>query len=70
MGPTCCPACAGADIPVFRLIDRGSAEVRVFSRPDGDRYEAVRILPFGETVDPPGPVGIPLDTEPPENRVR
>lgn len=63
-------AYAGAGIPVFLLIDRDGAEVKVYSQPDGVRYETVRILPFGKTVDLPEPVGISLDTEPLKNWVR
>ncbi|MFI8459002.1 Uma2 family endonuclease [Kitasatospora sp. NPDC085464] len=63
-------AYAETGIPVYLLIDRDSAEVTVHSQPDGVRYESVRIVPFGRTVDLPDPVGIPLDTEPLKNWVR
>lgn len=63
-------AYAEAGIPVHLLIDRDSAEVVVHSGPDGVRYESVRILPFGRTVELPEPVGIVLDAEPLKNWVR
>ncbi|MFF2543934.1 Uma2 family endonuclease [Kitasatospora sp. NPDC058063] len=61
---------AESGIPVYLLIDRDSAEARVFSRPDGVRYETVHTLPFGKAVQLPDPVGISLDTEPLKNWVR
>ncbi|MBV6702636.1 Uma2 family endonuclease [Kitasatospora aureofaciens] len=63
-------AYAETGIPVYLLIDRDSAEVTVYSEPDGVRYETVQILPFGKTVRLPEPVGISLDTEPLKNWVR
>ncbi|MFE2411531.1 Uma2 family endonuclease [Kitasatospora sp. NPDC059408] len=63
-------AYAESGIPLYLLIDRDSAEVKVYSQPDGVRYETVQILPFGKTVDLPEPVGISLDTEPLKNWVR
>ncbi|MFF3002792.1 Uma2 family endonuclease [Kitasatospora sp. NPDC057940] len=63
-------AYAEAGIPVYLLIDRDSAEVTVYSQPDGVRYETAQILPFGKTVHLPEPVGISLDTEPLKNWVR
>ncbi|GHF88189.1 hypothetical protein GCM10018790_77100 [Kitasatospora xanthocidica] len=47
-----------------------SAEVTVFSRPNGVRYELAHALPSGKTVHLPEPVGISLDTEPLKDWVR
>ncbi|MEV8324478.1 Uma2 family endonuclease [Kitasatospora sp. NPDC056731] len=63
-------AYAETGIPVYLLIDRDSAEVTVYSQPDGVRYETAQILLFGKTVHLPEPVGISLDTEPLKNWVR
>ncbi|GAA3741601.1 Uma2 family endonuclease [Streptomyces tremellae] len=57
-------AYAQAGIPVYLLVDRDNAEVRVHSEPDGVRYESVRVVPFGKEITLPEPVGITLDTEP------
>ncbi|MFJ9611411.1 Uma2 family endonuclease [Kitasatospora sp. NPDC101176] len=57
-------------VPVYLLIDRDSAEVAVYSQPDGVRYETAHTVPFGKTVRLPEPVGIVLDTEPLKNWVR
>ncbi|MFJ8626177.1 Uma2 family endonuclease [Kitasatospora sp. NPDC093550] len=63
-------AYAETGIPMYLLIDRDSAEVTVFSRPNGVRYEIAHTVPFGRTVRLPDPVGITLDTEPLKNWVR
>ncbi|WP_327296368.1 Uma2 family endonuclease [Streptomyces sp. NBC_01197] len=57
-------AYAETGIPVYLLIDREAGEVKVHSQPDGVRYEQVVTVPFGKTVELPGPVGIELDTAP------
>ncbi|MEU9077443.1 Uma2 family endonuclease [Kitasatospora sp. NPDC048538] len=57
-------------VPVYLLIDRDSAEVTVYSQPDGVRYETAHTVPFGKAVRLPEPVGIVLDTEPLKNWVR
>ncbi|MEV4936537.1 Uma2 family endonuclease [Streptomyces zaomyceticus] len=62
-------AYAEAGIPVYLLIDRTTCEVKVYSRPDGERYEIVATLPFGKVVTLPEPVGMELDTEPLKNWV-
>lgn len=55
-------AYAQSGIPVYLLIDRDTCEVAVHSEPDGQRYETIRIVPFGKRVELPG-LGITLDTE-------
>lgn len=55
---------AESGIPVYLLIDRGTREVTVHSRPDGARYEQRVTVAFGKAVTLPDPVGIELDTEP------
>jgi Uma2 family endonuclease len=59
-------AYAETSIPVYLLIDRDSCEVVVHSEPDGKRYEALRQVPFGKSVELPG-LGVVLDTEPLKN---
>ncbi|WP_327066532.1 Uma2 family endonuclease [Kitasatospora sp. NBC_01250] len=61
---------AVAGIPVYLLIDRDSCEVKVYSEPDGVRYENLQIVPFGKSVTLPDPVGITLETEPLKEWVR
>ncbi|MFB7184927.1 Uma2 family endonuclease [Streptomyces sp. NPDC056230] len=63
-------AYAETGIPVYLLIDRDTCEVKVHSQPDGVRYEQVVTVPYGKSVELPGPVGIELDTEPLKNWVR
>ncbi|MFB6715375.1 MULTISPECIES: Uma2 family endonuclease [unclassified Streptomyces] len=63
-------AYAETGIPVYLLIDRDTCEVKVHSQPDGVRYEQVMTVPYGKSVELPGPVGIELDTEPLKNWVR
>ncbi|WP_248844373.1 Uma2 family endonuclease [Streptomyces hirsutus] len=54
---------AGADIPVYLLIDRDHHTVVVHSEPKDGRYRQSRSYPWGATVELPPPVGITLDTE-------
>ncbi|MGW7518762.1 Uma2 family endonuclease [Streptomyces sp. NPDC054796] len=63
-------AYAESGIPVYLLVDRESGETVVHSEPDGVRYERTARVPFGKSVELPGPVGIVLDTEPLKNWVR
>ncbi|MGI5471073.1 Uma2 family endonuclease [Streptomyces sp. CA-132043] len=62
-------AYAEAGIPVYLLIDRDSCEVKVFSRPDGSRYDQRVSVAFGVEVALPDPVNLTLDTEPLKNWV-
>ncbi|MER7397784.1 Uma2 family endonuclease [Streptomyces sp. NPDC000151] len=62
-------AYAGTGIPVYLLIDRDSCEVKVFSQPDGSRYDQVVSVAFGMKVILPDPVDLTLDTEPLKNWV-
>ncbi|WP_030624320.1 Uma2 family endonuclease [Streptomyces sclerotialus] len=62
-------AYAETGIPVHLLIDRDSCELKVFSQPDGIRYERVQITPFGKEAHLPDPVDLTLDTEPLKNWV-
>ncbi|MEU5598898.1 Uma2 family endonuclease [Streptomyces sp. NPDC020298] len=54
---------AGADIPVYLLIDRDSNTVRVYSEPKDGRYQQSPSYPWGAVVELPPPVSITLDTE-------
>jgi Uma2 family endonuclease len=54
---------AGAEIPVYLLIDRDHHAVVVFSEPKDGRYQQSRSHPWGATVELPPPVSITLDTE-------
>ncbi|GGY27216.1 Uma2 family endonuclease [Streptomyces djakartensis] len=54
---------AGAEIPVYLLIDRDNHTVTVFSEPKDGRYQQVSPHPWGATVELPAPVNITLDTE-------
>ncbi|GAA0480683.1 Uma2 family endonuclease [Streptomyces olivaceiscleroticus] len=62
-------AYAETGIPVYLLIDRDSCELKVFSQPDGSRYERVQITPFGKEAHLPDPIDLTLDTEPLKNWV-
>ncbi|MFF7354386.1 Uma2 family endonuclease [Streptomyces filipinensis] len=53
---------AGADIPVYLLIDRDHNTLTVFSEPKDGRYQQIVSRPWGSAVDIPAPVGITLDT--------
>ncbi|MGV4984428.1 Uma2 family endonuclease [Streptomyces sp. NRAIS4] len=55
---------AGADIPVYLLIDRDNCTVVVYSEPKDGRYRQCSSYPWGATVELPPPVSITLDTEP------
>jgi Uma2 family endonuclease len=54
---------AGAEIPVYLLIDRDSHTLTVFSKPRDGRYRHVSRHPWGASVELPAPVNITLDTE-------
>ncbi|MER6025188.1 Uma2 family endonuclease [Streptomyces sp. NPDC001851] len=53
---------AGAEIPVYLLIDRDNNTVVVHSEPKDGRYRQIVSHPWGSPVDIPAPVGITLDT--------
>lgn len=57
-------AYAQVEIPIYLLIDRDSAEVVVYSKPNGDRYLDVHRYAIGLEVTLPEPVGETLDTAP------
>ncbi|MDF3142332.1 MULTISPECIES: Uma2 family endonuclease [unclassified Streptomyces] len=54
---------AGAEIPVYLLIDRDIDTITVYSEPKDGRYLQAASYPWGTTVELPAPVGITLDTE-------
>ncbi|MCS0600454.1 Uma2 family endonuclease [Streptomyces sp. LP11] len=54
---------AGAEIPVYLLIDRDNNTLTVFSEPKDGRYRQSSSHPWGATVVLPSPVDITLDTE-------
>ncbi|MGC9543254.1 Uma2 family endonuclease [Streptomyces sp. UG1] len=54
---------AGADIPVYLLIDRDSNTITVYSEPKEGRYQQSPSYPWGAPVELPSPVNITLDTE-------
>jgi Uma2 family endonuclease len=54
---------AGAEIPVYLLIDRDSHTLTVFSEPKDGRYQHVSRHPWGASVELPAPVNITLNTE-------
>lgn len=54
---------AGADIPVYLLIDRDNHTLTVFSEPKDGRYQQSSSYPWGATVALPSPVDITLHTE-------
>lgn len=54
---------AGADIPVYLLIDRDNNTITVYSEPKDGRYQQSPSYPWGATVEIPSPVNITLDTE-------
>ncbi|WP_405973218.1 Uma2 family endonuclease [Streptomyces sp. NBC_00988] len=55
---------AAAGIPVYLLIDRDDCSVVLLNQPEDGRYRHQEKLPFGATIEIPGPVNITLDTEP------
>ncbi len=57
-------AYAQSKIPIYLLIDRDSAEVIVYSEPDGTRYEEARRFAFGRPAPLPAPLNITIDTTP------
>ncbi|MFE7275095.1 Uma2 family endonuclease [Streptomyces sp. NPDC057623] len=54
---------AGAEIPVYLLIDRDIDTVTVYSEPKDGRYLQASSYPWGSIVELPAPVGITLNTE-------
>ncbi|MEU8687112.1 Uma2 family endonuclease [Streptomyces sp. NPDC048665] len=54
---------AGADIPVYLLIDRDNNTLTVFSEPKDGRYQQSSSYPWGTTVVLPSPIDITLDTK-------
>jgi len=54
---------AGADIPVYLLIDRDNDTVVVYSEPKDGRYQQIVSYPWGTPVALPDPLGFTLDTE-------
>ncbi|KIF75209.1 hypothetical protein QR77_17265 [Streptomyces sp. 150FB] len=58
-------AYAAAGIPVYLLIDRDAGTVTAHSTPDpvAGAYRDQHMVPFGERITIPDPVGIELDTE-------
>ncbi|MFF5183755.1 Uma2 family endonuclease [Streptomyces sp. NPDC000345] len=54
---------AGAEIPVYLLIDRDNHTLVVFSEPKDGRYRQSDSYHWGATVPLPAPVGVTLDTE-------
>ncbi|WP_433599034.1 Uma2 family endonuclease [Nocardia sp. CA-135953] len=57
-------AFAETGIPIYLLIDRDSAEVVVYSKPENGRYLDVHRYVVGLEVTLPLPVGVTLDTAP------
>ncbi|MGW4772190.1 Uma2 family endonuclease [Nocardia sp. NPDC004278] len=57
-------AYAQVEIPIYLLIDRDSAEVVVYSKPNGDKYLDVHRYAIGVEVTLPEPVAVTLDTAP------
>ncbi|WP_329411233.1 Uma2 family endonuclease [Streptomyces sp. NBC_00704] len=54
---------AGADIPVYLLVDRDHNTIVVFSEPKDGRYQQCDSYPWGAVVPLPAPVSVTLDTE-------
>lgn len=65
-------AYAAAGIPVYLLIDQDACTATVHSTPDrvAGAYRDQHMVPFGERILIPDPVGIELDTEILNNYVR
>lgn len=55
---------AGTGIPLYLLIDRGTAEINIFSEPDEGRYSSRVTVPFGTDIEIPEPLNVILATEP------
>ncbi|MER5575670.1 Uma2 family endonuclease [Streptomyces massasporeus] len=53
---------ARADIPLYLLVDRDTAQVTVFSEPKGDDYREHCARPFGKPIALPEPFAFDLDT--------
>jgi hypothetical protein len=57
-------AYGAAGIPFYLLIDRGACMVMLYRDPDSELgYRSCRRVPFGDSLLPPEPLGIELDTE-------
>ncbi|MFJ2651728.1 Uma2 family endonuclease [Streptomyces sp. NPDC087420] len=54
---------AGAEIPVYLLIDRNAEKVVVYTDPRDGEYQTRTSFPYGATVKVPDPVAITLETE-------
>ncbi|GHG60331.1 Uma2 family endonuclease [Streptomyces griseocarneus] len=54
---------AGADIPVYLLVDRERCMITVHTEPEKGEYRSIVSRSFGERVEIPAPVGIVLKTE-------
>ncbi|MFD3704769.1 Uma2 family endonuclease [Nocardia sp. NPDC058658] len=57
-------AYAEAGIPLYLLVDRDTAEIVLYSEPDGGRYQETRRYAFGRAVPLPDPISITVDTTP------
>ncbi|MGH3248724.1 MAG: Uma2 family endonuclease [Trebonia sp.] len=57
-------AYAGADIPLYLLVDREERRVILFSAPVRDDYSRTSGVSFGEKLELPKPFGFTLDTVP------
>ncbi|MEV0366545.1 Uma2 family endonuclease [Nocardia fusca] len=55
---------AATGIPLYFLIDRGAAEVSVYSEPEDGRYSTKVTVPFGTDIEIPEPLGVFLATDP------
>jgi Uma2 family endonuclease len=55
-------AYAGAQIPLYLLVDRQRDKVTLFSAPSGDDYVHAQTVPFGSGVELPEPFAFTLDT--------
>jgi Uma2 family endonuclease len=53
---------ASMGIPVYVIIDRGRAAVRVFSDPAQGRCQVETASPLGKTFTLPAPVSLTIDT--------
>lgn len=53
---------AGAEIPLYLLVDRTARTVVLFTEPRGGDYQNMVEKPFGESVDLPEPFSFALDT--------
>ncbi|AVH61477.1 MULTISPECIES: Uma2 family endonuclease [Streptomyces] len=53
---------ARGGIPLYLLVDRETAQITLFSAPEGDDYRQHCTLPFGKPLTLPEPFAIELDT--------